>query len=79
MPVLQGYDLMRQKSKQLRLPVRLYRCSCDGFVDMEIQALTAGGAKFEVFRRAREGGYFNSRDGFRDFLNRGWTAREVRR
>jgi hypothetical protein len=71
---------MNRKPKQLSLPVRLYRVSCDGYVDMEIQALTAGGAKFEVFRRAREAGYFSDRrTGFRDFLNRGWTAREVRR
>lgn len=67
---------MKRKPKQLSLPVRLYRVSCDGYADFEIQALTPGAAKFEVFRRARE---FKSHLSFRDFLNRGWKAREVRR
>jgi hypothetical protein len=59
------------------LPVRMYLVRCDGWADSEIQAQTAAAAKYQVYKRAREAGYF--REGFRDFLSRGFQAREVRR
>lgn len=72
--------MSKRKNKQLLLDVRLYRVRCDGFTELEIQARTAAAAKYQVFKKAREAGYFaDHRSGFRDFLQRGWTAREVRR
>lgn len=71
---------MTKHTKQLTLAVKLFRVSCDGFVDYEVQAATAAAAKYRAFKSAREAGYFRDyRNGFRDFLNRGFTAREVRR
>jgi hypothetical protein len=67
------------RHKQLTLPIRTFRVRCDGFGDVEVQAATASGAKYQVFKRAREAGYFaDPRSAFRDFLSRGWVAREVR-
>lgn len=71
---------MRTRSQQLSLPVRLYRVQCDGFADVEVTAATAPAAKYQVFKRAREAGYFRDpRSAFRDFLERGFTVRAVRR
>ena len=66
-------------AKQLRLAVRWYVVRCDSLGETEIQAGSAAAAKYEAFKRAREAGYFQRRDGFRDFLGRGWVVREVRR
>ena len=71
---------MKAKTKQLRLAVQIYLVRADGFCDERVQALTAAGAKYQIFKRAREAGYFGDlRSGFRDFLAKGWTARELRR
>jgi hypothetical protein len=68
------------KRKQLQLPVKMFRVRCDGFVDVEVQAATAPAAKYQVFKKAREAGYFaDPRSAFRDFIARGFTAREIRR
>lgn len=71
---------MGRKAKQLTLAVRWFRVTRDGFVDMDVQAKTAAGAKYRVFLDAREAGYFaDPRKGSRDFLSRGFRAFEVRR
>jgi hypothetical protein len=70
---------MKRKAKQLRLPVTQYRVTCYRFVDdVVVQAASASAAKYDVFKRAREAGYFTGRQGFRDFLSEGWRVREVR-
>jgi hypothetical protein len=71
---------MSRRAKQLTLEVRLYLVRADGFCEMRVQAKTPAGAKWQVFKLAREAGYYsNARSGFRDFLARGWFARELRR
>lgn len=60
-----------------QLPTRLFRVRCGDYGDFDIQATTAAAAKYQVFKKAREAGLFNSRQGFRDFLSRGWNARDV--
>lgn len=71
---------MSRRRKQLQLAVRWFRVRCDGFVDVDVQAATPSAAKYQVFKRAREAGYFaDSRSAFPDFLARGFTARELRR
>jgi hypothetical protein len=67
-----------RRRRQLQLAVRIYCVCCDGFGEIEIQAGTAGAAKYEVFRRARDAGFFRGPHAFRDFLHCGWTARERR-
>ena len=42
---------------------------------MQVQAASPAAAKYQVFKLAREAGYFTR---FRDFLARGFTAREMR-
>lgn len=68
-----------KRDKQLMLCVRLYTVRCAGFGDIQVQAGTPAAAKYQVFKKAREAGFFNRVGGFRDFLSRGWSAREVRR
>ena len=71
---------MTRRAKQLTLGVRLYLVRADGFCEMRVQARTPAGAKYQVFKLAREAGYFSSsRGGFRDFIDRGWVARELAR
>jgi len=72
--------MSRSKNRQLLLDVRLYRVRCDGWIEIDIQARTAAAAKYQVFKKAREAGFFSDpRSGFRDFLTRGFHASEVRR
>lgn len=72
--------MSKRKNPQLLLEVRLYRVMCDGFGDFEVQVKSAAAAKFKTFLSARDAGYFQDpRSGFRDFLSRGFRAREVRR
>jgi len=69
-----------KRPQQLSLNVRLYLVRADGFSEMRVQAKTAAAAKWQVFKLAREAGYFSDqRSAFRDFLARGWTASAVRR
>jgi len=68
---------MKRKPMQLSLPVRMYRVSCGEFGDIDITAGTAAAARYEIYRRAHEAGFF--RKGFRDFLSRKWPARALRR
>ena len=71
---------MTRNGRQLKLNVRYYLVRADGFCEMRVQAATAAAAKWQVFKLAREAGYFSDqRSGFRDFLARGWTASELRR
>jgi hypothetical protein len=71
---------MKSKGLQLALDVRLYLVRADGFCEMRVQAASPAAAKWQIFKLAREAGYFSdSRSGFRDFLARGWIARELRR
>lgn len=67
----------RKGQQQLLLPVRLFRVRCDSLGEIEIQAVSAAAAKYQAFRRARDAGYFQVRNPFRDFLDRGWTVREL--
>lgn len=71
--------MSKRKNKQLLLDVRLYLVRCDSWMELEIQARSAAAAKYQAFKKAREAGYFQTRAGFRDFLERGFSAREVRR
>ena len=64
------------KRGQLRLNVRLYLVRAQGYPVMQVQAATPAAAKYQVFKLAREAGYFAH---FRQFLSRGFTARELRR
>lgn len=69
---------MSRRPKQLSMMVRLYRVTCDGFADLDVQAASAPGAKYQAFKKAREAGYFkDERIGFRTFLSRGFKAREI--
>jgi hypothetical protein len=61
---------------QLRLNVRYYLVRLPGFPEMLIQAPTRAAARYGIFKRAREAGYFAH---FRQFLARGCSVREVRR
>jgi hypothetical protein len=71
---------MTARGQQLTLNVRYYLVRADGFCEMRVQAANAAAAKYEVFKLAREAGYFSdARSAFRDFLERGWIAREMRR
>jgi len=66
------------RRSQMLLPVRRYVVTMDGFGDMEVQAATAGAARYRYFKSGREAGYFAG--GFQDFIDRGGArAREVRR
>lgn len=58
------------------LPIRKFRVRCYAYGDFDVEATTAAGAKYQVFKKAREAGLFNSRQGFRDFLSKGWNARD---
>lgn len=67
-----------KKGQQLQLDVRLYLVRADGFCEERVQAKTAAAAKYQIYKRAREAGYFaDPRSGFRDFLARGFTASEL--
>lgn len=68
---------MPRKPKQLMLDVRMYSVRADGY-EAEIQAGTPAAAKFELYRRLREAGYFKE-SGFRAFLERMPVAWELRR
>jgi hypothetical protein len=69
-----------RRGQQFRLDVRLYIVRADGWEEVRVQAKTAAAAKYQVFKLAREAGYYRDpRSGFRDFLERGWSARELRR
>lgn len=71
---------MIRDRRQLRLEVDLWLVRADGFVEQRVQARSAAAAKYQVFRRAREAGYFSdARSGFRDFLARGFVAVKLRR
>lgn len=67
---------MKREGQQLRLDVRLFLVKADGFCDLQIQAASAPAAKYQAFKMGREAGYFPR---FRDFLNWGFTAEELRR
>jgi hypothetical protein len=72
--------MSKSRGQQLRMDVRLYLVAADGFCEMRVQAANPAAAKWKVFKLAREAGYYScSRSGFRDFLARGWKAREVGR
>ena len=70
---------MIRNKNQLQLAVRWFVVRCDSLGEIEIQAGTAAAAKYQAYKRAREAGYFQHRDGFRDFLTRGWVVHELRR
>lgn len=70
---------MPRKPKQMMLNVRMYLVNCGRFGAVEVQAGTRSAAKYQAFKKAREAGYFNSREGFREFLSRGWHVMELRR
>jgi hypothetical protein len=66
----------RPRGQQLRMNVRLYLVCSDGWPQMQVQAATRAAAKYQLFKLAREAGYYVR---FSDFLKRGWSARELRR
>lgn len=68
-----------KKPQQLMLNVRMYVMNCGPFGAVEVQAGTRSAAKYQVFKTARDAGYFDGRDGFREFLSRGWHLMELRR
>ena len=68
--------MTRAKNTQLRLDVRFYLVRLPGFPEMQIQAPSRAAAKYGIFKRAREAGYFLH---FRQFLSRGCLVREMRR
>ena len=73
---------MARRPKQLTLGVRLYTVRADGYDEMRVQAKTPAGARYQVFKLARDAGWFRderSRSGFRRFLDKGWSVREMRR
>lgn len=70
---------MPRKPKQLMLDVRMYVMNCGPFGAVEVQAGTRSAAKYQVFKKAREYGYFNHAGGFREFLSRDWHLMELRR
>jgi len=65
-----------KRGQQLNLNVRFYRVGVRGFPDMQVQAPSRSAAKYQIFKLAREAGYFTK---MRDFLSRVSTVREVRR
>lgn len=67
---------MKRKTAQLTLNVRLYRVGVSGWPDMQVQAPTPAAARWQIFKLAREAGYFCR---FRDFLARCVFVRELRR
>jgi hypothetical protein len=69
----------RKRQQQLMLNVRMYVMNCGPFGAVEVQAGTRSAAKYQVYKKAREAGYFDSREGFREFLSRGWHVMELRR
>ena len=69
--------MSRKKSNQLVLAVRRYRVIIDGFTYYETDAKSPGQAKWRAFKAAREADYFPR--GFRQFLNSGARASEIRR
>lgn len=68
---------MRRRPKQLSLNARFYRVDCGRFGEIEIQAATPAAAMYQIFKKAREAGFFYRPSGFRDFLAEGWKAREI--
>jgi hypothetical protein len=57
-----------------------YIVRCDAYGECRVEAKGPAAARYQVFKQAREAGYFrDNRTGFRDFLSKGWTTREVRR
>lgn len=68
--------MIRHKD-QLRLNVRFYRVELPGLDPIDEQAPTRAAAKYQVYKRAREAGFF--RGGFRAFLARKISVRELRR
>ncbi|MBB5051098.1 hypothetical protein HNQ36_001052 [Afipia massiliensis] len=69
--------MSRRNKNQLRLPIRRYSVRADSF-EADIQAATPAAAKYELFKRLREAGYFKG-DDFREFVRRSPTARELLR
>lgn len=63
---------------QLTLNVKLFVVSCGGFGDIKVQAQSSAAAKYQIFKRAREAGFFEGPWAFREFLHKGWRARELR-
>ncbi|MGJ4928115.1 hypothetical protein ACQR1I_16710 [Bradyrhizobium sp. HKCCYLS2038] len=70
--------MQRKKPQQLMLDVRMYVMNCGPFGAVEVQAGTRSAAKYQVFKQAREAGYFDKPNGFREFLSRGWHLMELR-
>jgi hypothetical protein len=71
---------MSRRGKQLTLGVRLFLVRADGWAEVRVQAKSPAAAKYQVFKQAREAGYYRDpRSGFRDFLARGWVARDLGR
>nr|WP_311538550.1 hypothetical protein [uncultured Bradyrhizobium sp.] len=68
--------MIRHKD-QLRLNVRFYRVEIPGLDPIDEQAPTRAAAKWQVYKRAKAAGFF--RDGFRSFLSRRISVRELRR
>lgn len=58
---------------------RTYVVRCYDYGEFRVEAKSPSGAKYKVFLQGRDAGYFGGRDGFRRFLDRNWTASEVRR
>ncbi len=68
--------MKRAHRSQLRLAIRLYAVRTENF-EAVIQAGTPAAAKYELYKRAREAGYF--KEGFKQFLDRQPVVVELRR
>lgn len=68
--------MSRRNKNQLTLAIRRFSVRADGS-EAEIQAATPAAAKYELFKRMREAGYFRSA-GFKEFLDRAPVAVELR-
>lgn len=67
---------MKRNPHQLRLSTTWYRVDCGDFGAIDVQAATAAAARYQIFKRARDAGFFAG--GFRDFLQRRWPAKLIR-
>ncbi len=67
---------LTREPRQLRMAVRLFAVTSEFWPETTVQAASPAAAKYALFKRARETGYFPA--GFREYLRQSIKVREVR-
>lgn len=67
---------LTRQPKQLRMAVRIFTVTAECWPEARVQAATPAAAKYALFKKAREAGYFPQ--GFREYLRQNIKVREVR-